>query len=166
MAGGADFSITTKPKDGLIVMGTLIIRKEKQNGQILLHSDLAENHLTIAEMLGDQAGDKRFEGLAGFGKDEGLRVIVPVEFEAGGQSRNPDLSDRSIGSENKFGGRFFKADVEHSILFFHFKVGIGLGEDESFFQGFQSAVRVAPKADLVKHGASVPILAPHRMPVE
>ena len=127
---------------------------------------LAENHLATAEMLCDQARDEWFEGLAGFRKYEGLRGLVPVELEAGGESGNPDLPDGSVGSENKFGGGLLKADVEDTVLFFHLKVGIGLGEDEGFFQGFQSAVRVAPKADFVKHGASVPIFQPHRMHVE
>ena len=128
--------------------------------------DLAEDDLAVAEMLGNQAGDERLEGLAGFRKYEGLRGVVPVELEAGGESGNPNLPDGSVGSENKFGGRLFKADVEDTILFFHLKVGIGLGEDQCFFQGFQSAIRVAPKGDFVKHGASVSIFPVHRMHLE
>jgi len=128
--------------------------------------DLAEDDLSVAEMLGNQAGDERFERLSGLRKYEGLRGLVPVELEAGGESGNPNLPDGRVGSENKFGGWLLKADVEDTVLFFHLKIGIGLSEDEGFFQGFQGAVRVAPKGDFVKHGASVPIFPPHRMHVE
>ncbi len=127
---------------------------------------LTEDDLAVAEMLGDQAADERFEGLAGFGEYEGLGGIVPVELETGGESGNPNLPDGSVGCQNKFGRRFLEADVKHAVLFFHLKVGVSLGDDQCFFQRFQSAVGMAPKSDFVKHRASVPTFPPHRMHVE
>ncbi len=126
---------------------------------------LAEDDFGVAEMLGDQAADERLEGLTGFGEHKLLGGLVPIQFETGGKSGNPYLADGSVGGENEFGGRLVEADVEDAVLFFHLKVGIGLGKDERFFQGLQSAVRVAPKGDFVDHRASVPTFPPHRMHV-
>ena len=95
-----------------------------------------------------------------------MRGIIPIQLEAGRERGNPNLPDGSVGSENKFRGWLLKADDEDTVLFFHLKVGVGLCEDQGFFQGFQCAVRVAPKDDLVKHGASVPTFPLHRMHVE
>lgn len=128
--------------------------------------DLAENNLATSEMLGDQAGNERLEGFAGFWKYETLSGLFPVELEAGRESGNPNLPDGSVGSENKFGGWLLKTDVEDTVLFFHLKVGIRFRKDERFFQGFQSVIRVAPKGDFVKHGASVSIFPLHRMHIE
>jgi hypothetical protein len=81
-------------------------------------------------MFGDQTCNQRFEGFAGFWKDERLRGLIPVELKAGRESGNPNLTDGSIGSENKLGGWLLKADVEDAVLFFHLKIGIGLSENE------------------------------------
>lgn len=126
---------------------------------------LAEDDFGVAEMLGDQAADERLEGLTGFGEHKLLGGLVPIQFETGGKSGNPYLADGSVGGENEFGGRLVEADVEDAVLFFHLKVGVSLGEDQCFFQRFQSAVGVASEGDFVNHGASVPTFQPHRMHV-
>ena len=68
-------------------------------------------------MLGDEAIDEGAEGFAGAGQDEFLKRGIPVEFEAGGEGRNPDLADRRIGCDDEAGSGIVEENVEHAGLF-------------------------------------------------
>ena len=47
---------------------------------------------------------------------------VPVELEAGGERRDPDLANRRVGRDDEPGSRFFEENVEDSALFLDLEV--------------------------------------------
>ena len=54
--------------------------------------------------------------VASGGEDEFLSPGVPIELEAFGMSRNPDLPDGSIGANHEFGRGVLKFDGESSSV--------------------------------------------------
>jgi len=83
----------------------------------------------------DEAVDERDEFFAGAGKDEGPGCGIPVEFETGGEGRDPDLANRGIGSDDELGGWFFKDDVEDAVLLFDFEAGGPLSASPAIASG-------------------------------
>jgi len=70
------------------------------------------------------------EVLAGFGENEAVARVGPVEFEAGGLGGDPYLAYRRIGCEDEFTGAVFEEDVEDAVLLFRLEASCLFGDDE------------------------------------
>lgn len=84
----------------------------------------------------------------------------PVELEAGGQGRDPDLPDRGVRGEDELAVVVLEDDVQDSVLLLGFKgnlVGVALffGEDEGLLQGFKGLVGFTAKGHFIEHEDSV-----------
>jgi hypothetical protein len=98
------------------------------------------SELLLQQPLGEQA-----EVFAGLGQSEGLLFFGPVELEAGGQGRDPDLPDGRVRGEDELAGVVLEDDVEDAVLLFGFEgnlVGLALlfGKDEGLLQSLKGAV--------------------------
>lgn len=109
----------------------------------------------VAEVLLDEPLRERLQVFAGARQDEGLSFVGPAELEAGGQGRNPDLADGSVGSEDKFGRWCIEEDVQNAILLFGFKVALFFCGDQAFLQGFEGRIGFAAEGEFVKHKDSL-----------
>jgi hypothetical protein len=107
----------------------------------------------------DEAVDQGDEFFAGAGKDEGPGCGIPVEFETGGEGRDPDLANRGIGSDDELGGWFFKDDVEDAVLLFDFEAGFVFffTGDEVLLECFECAFGGASEFEFVLHETSLAI---------
>src|SRR5450432_1476875 len=91
-------------------------------GANLRFTTLGEDHRGAPQLFVDEAGDEGFEGLFTLAQDKILGGVGPVELEAGRERRDPNLTDRCVGSDNEFGWRFVKHQDEDAVLFLYFKV--------------------------------------------
>jgi hypothetical protein len=92
------------------------------------------------------------EILAGFGEDEGVLGVAPLQFEAGGEGGDPNLADGSVGSYDEFAGWVIEDDVKDAILFFGLEDAVFFGGKERLLESFQSLVRVGAKLCFFQHG--------------
>ena len=86
---------------------------------------------------------------AGFGEHKILSRLRPVQLEAGGKRRNPYLAWRRVGGNHKLARRLIKQNIEHAILFFHFKAALFLRLDEALLEGLHRGIAVAAECSLV-----------------
>jgi len=72
-------------------------------------------------MLADEAIDESAESLPGAGQDELLELGIPVEFEAGGERRDPDLAYRRVRRDDEAGRGILEQDIQHAALLLDFE---------------------------------------------
>src|SRR5579884_533772 len=75
------------------------------------------------ELLVDQPRDERLQPFTGFFQNKVVRRWRPVQLEARGQCRNPDLAYRRIGRNHKPRRRVLERNVQRARLIFHLEVG-------------------------------------------
>ena len=73
-------------------------------------------------MFADETVNEGDEGLAGARQDKGSGGGVPVELEAGGERRDPDLANRRVGRDDELCSRFLEENVQDSALFLNLEV--------------------------------------------
>jgi hypothetical protein len=93
--------------------------------------------------------DHRGQRFAGFGEHEIVRRLRPVQLKTGGERGNPHLARWGIGGYHKFAGWLFKQNIQHAILFFHFKTAVLFGRNQILLKCFHSGIAVAAKCSLV-----------------
>ena len=70
----------------------------------------------------DRGLDQLRQGLFRFRQNKSLSRIVPLEFEAPGESRNPNLPDRGIRTYNEAGRRILELNTERPGVEIGFKL--------------------------------------------
>ena len=108
-------------------------------------------------VLADEAIDEGGESFAGAGQDKFLELGIPVEFEAGGGCRDPDLANRRVGRDDEAGRGILEEDVEHAALLLDFETCLlaFLACDEAPLEIAERRFSRAPEVLLVWHGHSV-----------
>lgn len=107
----------------------------------------------------DKAIDQGDQLFAGAGQNEGGSGGVPVELEAGGERRDPDLAHWRVRRDDELGWRFFENDIEDAALFFDLEAGFVFffASDEVFLECVESVFGGAAKFKFVLHTTSLAI---------
>ena len=103
----------------------------------------------FAEMFFDNPLNDCRQCLPSLGQHKIFRSLRPVQLEAGGKGGDPNLARRGVGRNHKFAWRLVEQDIEHAILFFHFKPTLFLGLDETLLKGLHRSIAVAAECSLV-----------------
>src|SRR5262249_46992230 len=98
------------------------------HGERLSRNLPLQRHGLLTQILINQSGHQLTKTLAALSQEKFLILFRPVELEAGGKRRNPDLSDRGVGRDYE-ARTIVKSDVQGSGLIFHLDAG-GFFRDE------------------------------------
>jgi hypothetical protein len=74
--------------------------------------------------LADETFDQRDQRLTSAGQDELLNPRIPVELEAGGSLRDPDLMQGRIGLDLESCAGMIELHVQDAVLFLHFECDV------------------------------------------
>src|SRR5271157_4022420 len=103
----------------------------------------------LPELLVNQTRDQLLERLPRLGQNEVVLLVRPVELEAGGQRRDPDLAHGSVGRDDELRGRLVEADVNRARTIFHLEVSPTFGGIEAALEVLECRVRAATKILIV-----------------
>jgi hypothetical protein len=113
-------------------------------------------------MLAKQALSQRNESLARLWKNERCSGVRPIQFEAGCLSRDPNLTDRCVRSDDELAGSVLEQDVHDAVIVFELEAArVIFGLDERLLEGFECVVGFAAEGGFVKHGFSVVVRRTH-----
>jgi hypothetical protein len=90
-------------------------------------------------MLVDQPCHERTEGGVVLGEHKVRRVVRPVEFVAGGECRDPDLPNRSIGCDHELAWWLLKYHIQRAAVLLDFKFAALFRGDQALLQRFQGS---------------------------
>ena len=109
------------------------------------------------EVVFDESVDERSELLVGAGEHEGFGLLVPIEFEAGGESGDPYLADGGVGGDDELALGLIEEDVQDAVLLFDFKAGVicFFAGEEMLLEGFKSGFGEGAEFEFIELGASV-----------
>ena len=96
---------------------------------------------SVGEEFAEEALGEGLQGFASLREDEGGGGLGPVELEAGGLGRDPDLTDGGVRGEDELGGALVKEDVEDAVVVFGLEAAFFLGVDEGLLEGFRGRGR-------------------------
>lgn len=88
-------------------------------------------------MLVNQPGDQRFEAFSRFAQNELVLLGGPIELEARGQGRDPDLVYRGIRRNDELRRRVVEAYVKCSERVLHLEIAVFFRGDQGLFQRLQ-----------------------------
>ena len=109
------------------------------------------------QVLADQAIHQRRECLASTRQYKRCLFLIPIKLEAGRECRDPDLANRRVRRNYELARRLFKQNIQHPVLFFHFKPSVVrlFTFYEVLFERVERGFGVTAKFIFVQHGLSV-----------
>ena len=113
---------------------------------------LGEGDGGVFEVFAEKTLDEDPQVFPGFGEDEGLRGLGPVELEAGGLGGDPDLADRGVGGEDELSGAVLEQDIEDAVLLLGFESSGLFGDDEGLLERGEGAVGFTAEGGFVDQG--------------
>jgi len=105
----------------------------------------------------DEAVDEGDEFFCATRQDESGGGGIPVEFEAGGESGYPELTDGCVGGDNELARRLVKQDIQHTVLLLDFKAWVFFlfALNEMPLESVESRLADAAELLFIDHGLSV-----------
>jgi hypothetical protein len=90
-------------------------------------------------------------------ENEGRSRGIPIELEASGQCRDPELADGSIGSDHELARGGLKQDIQDAVLLLDFKAGVFFlfPLNEMPLEGVEGGLGQAAELLFIDHGPSV-----------